>query len=66
MTKKELAELILELGVSQKTFADALGVNPSTVNRWLSGEIPISPIAAAAIQFLVDREKGGIACLKES
>lgn len=49
MTRRELAEIILELNVSQKAFADSLGVNPSTVNRWLSGHTPISPIAEAAI-----------------
>ena len=56
MTRKQLAEAGAELygeRAWQTRLAEALGVDGSTVRRWVSGAIPIpQPVAAAVLCFL--------------
>lgn len=52
MTTDELKQLLTELSMNQKTVAEALGVEASTVSRWLSGAVAIPKIAELAVQHL--------------
>lgn len=42
----------------QSRLADALGVDGSTVRRWLSGAVPVPNPAAVAVRLLLDRQAG--------
>ena len=52
MTGQELTAALAAFGVSQKWFADRLGVAPSTVQRWCGGAWEIKPFAAFAIDLM--------------
>ena len=56
MRKEEFARIVFDLGMTQKAFAEALGVDASTVSRWLTGEITISNMASFAIKSFVSLE----------
>ena len=36
----------------QTRFSAAMGIDPSTVRRWLAGDLPVPDYAAAAIELL--------------
>lgn len=57
MTAKQLTEIGEKLyGRGWQTrMAEALGVDPSTVRRWVSGAVPVPTTAAAALRCFVDR-----------
>lgn len=59
MTPKQLRHLIdrtYESG-GQTKLANELGVDPSTVRRWLSGKLPIREITARAIRAVCKPER---------
>lgn len=39
----------------QTRLAEALGVDPSTVRRWVSGAVPVPNAAASALRCFVER-----------
>jgi transcriptional regulator with XRE-family HTH domain len=41
VTGEELRRAIGALGMTQAAFADKMGVTPSAVYRWLSGQLPV-------------------------
>lgn len=41
----------------QTRVAEQLGVDGSTVRRWISGAVPVPNIAAAAIRCFLDRKR---------
>lgn len=60
MTPTELREIGVELYGSwgwQTRMAEALGVDGSTVRRWISGALPVPGPAAAALQCFLDRKR---------
>jgi hypothetical protein len=45
----------------QTRLAEALGVDGSTVRRWISGAVPVSGVAAVAIRCLLrERERDNV------
>jgi DNA-binding transcriptional regulator YdaS (Cro superfamily) len=60
MTPKELSEAGKELYGDwgwQTRLAEALGVDGSTVRRWISGAVPIPNPAAAAVNCFLERKR---------
>lgn len=59
MTPKELSDAGRELyGYGWQTrLAEALGVDGSTVRRWVSGALPIPGPVSAAVRCFLDRER---------
>ena len=60
MTPKQLAEAGVTLygeRAWQTRMAEALGVDPSTVRRWVSGAIPVPTTVVAALRCFLDRKK---------
>lgn len=60
MKPKELAEIGVKLygeRAWQTRMAEALGVDGSTVRRWVSGAVPIPTTAAAALRCFAERAK---------
>lgn len=47
----------------QTKLAKALGVNGSTVRRWVSGAVPVPGPAEAAIKCFLARADDGIQCV---
>lgn len=61
MKPKELAEIGVELYGErgwQTRMAEALGVDGSTVRRWVSGAVPVPTTAAAALRCFLERKRG--------
>lgn len=59
MTPKQLTEAGEKLygdRAWQTRMAEALGVDPSTVRRWVSGAVPVPTTVAAALNCFLDRE----------
>jgi transcriptional regulator with XRE-family HTH domain len=50
MTPDEFRARMEAAGLTERTAAEALGVNKNTVYRWLSGETPIAADKAALIR----------------
>lgn len=60
MTRKQLAEAGVELygeRAWQTRMAEELGVDGSTVRRWVSGAVPIPQPVIAALNCFVDRAR---------
>lgn len=60
MTPEELRECGVELFGEwgwQTRLAEALGVDGSTVRRWVSGAVPVPGPASAAIGCFVDKKR---------
>lgn len=60
MQADELREICLELYGNygwQTRLSEALGVDGSTVRRWVSGAVPIPNPVAAAVRCLLERKK---------
>lgn len=53
MTGDEFAQGLKDLGWRQVEFADRTGTSPSTVNRWISGFLPVPTWASAHLRLLV-------------
>lgn len=55
---KRLGTIINDLGLTQKDFADRLGINQSTVSRWTSGEkaIPKRTIQHLCKEFSINKD----------
>lgn len=53
MTGEQFAQGLKELGWRQVEFADRTGTSPSTVNRWISGFLPVPAWAAAHLRLLL-------------
>lgn len=49
-----LNEIILELGIQKKEFAEAIGTSPGAISNYISGDRPISKIVA----FLIEKTYG--------
>ncbi len=62
MTPEELRSACVELyGYGWQTrLAEALGVDGSTVRRWVSGAVPIPNPTAAAVRCFLDRKSGRV------
>jgi hypothetical protein len=61
MTRKQLAEVGVELygeRAWQTRMAEELGVDGSTVRRWVSGAVPIPQPVIAALNCFLDRKRG--------
>ena len=59
MTRKQLAEAGVDLygdRAWQTRMAEQLGVDASTVRRWVSGAVPIPQPVAAALRCFLDRK----------
>ena len=57
MTSEEFKQARMALGYSQQALADEwdMGANGSrTIRRWEQNERPLNPVAAYAIQLMVD------------
>lgn len=50
MTPERLREILEASGLTQRQAAERLGVNKSTLTRWLSGQCPISQANATLIK----------------
>lgn len=55
MTADEFRAELKELGIKQRWLANTLGVSANTVNRWVTGEIPVVPQYALAYLSLLRR-----------
>ena len=58
MTPKQLTEAAIKLYGErgwQTRLAEELGVDGSTVRRWISGAVPVTATAAAAVRCFVSR-----------
>ena len=53
MTPQEIAEVRLELGLTQQQFSTLLGVGKFTVSMWESGRRPIGTKVAKTVQYFV-------------
>ena len=53
MTGDQFAADLAALGWRQVEFAERTGTSPSTVNRWISGHLPVPPWAAAHLRLLL-------------
>ncbi|MDI3285154.1 helix-turn-helix transcriptional regulator [Polyangium sp. 15x6] len=58
MNVEAIRKAMSERGFSQARLARRLGVNRSTVNRWLTGERTLDPSAAATVATLLGVELG--------
>lgn len=61
VTPDELRDLCIKLYGEwgwQTRLAEALGVDGSSVRRWVSGAVPIPGPVAAAVRCFSDRDKG--------
>ena len=45
-------------GLSYKAIAEAVGVAPGTVSRWLNGETEIRPTAQTRLWDMIEKELG--------
>jgi DNA-binding transcriptional regulator YiaG len=57
MTPEQFKNARRALGYSQQSLADEWGMGQNgnrTIRRWESGERPLNPVAAYAIQLMVD------------
>lgn len=56
---KAFARLIRRMGYNQKQFAEAMGVNPQTLNGWLMNRYKPTPfhLAKMAATFTIDFEE---------
>ena len=52
-TGDEFAAGLKALGWRQNEFAERTGTSPSTVNRWISGFLPVPTWAAAHLRLLL-------------
>ena len=50
MTAEELTKIKKGLGLTNKSFADALGVSQATMQRWCKGTYKIPRVAELAIE----------------
>ena len=53
MTPQEFRALREQTGLNQTQRANEWGVADRTVRRWEAGDVPITPIAAYALQMMV-------------
>ena len=59
MTGAELTRAIKDRGLDQRKAAAALGVDESTVSRWINGSRPIPDIAVVALQAVPPKGRKG-------
>lgn len=62
MTPQQLAEVGVELygeRAWQTRMAESLGVDGSTVRRWVSGAVPVPTTATAALRCFLERKRAG-------
>lgn len=52
MTKSELRVALIIINVTQEDVAKAIGVNPSTLRRWLAGLTPVPKPAGKLIHLM--------------
>jgi DNA-binding transcriptional regulator YiaG len=52
MTADEFNRALLELGLSQRTFAAKAGVTHEAVNRWARGKKPVPKFAETIIELM--------------
>lgn len=52
MTTSELRAALIIINATQENVAKAIGVNPSTLRRWLAGLTPIPKPAAKIINLM--------------
>jgi len=60
MTSEQFKSARRALGYSQQALADEWGMGDNgdrTIRRWESGERPLNPVAAYAIQLMYDNMK---------
>lgn len=57
MTHTEFRTALRRLGISQRRFADRIGVGHDTVNRWATGKRPVTPCAAYVLTLLAERRE---------
>lgn len=58
MTKEQLKQIRIDLGMSQRVFAKAIGKNYRTVQRMESGEYPVWAGVETAVKELMQNKKG--------
>jgi DNA-binding transcriptional regulator YiaG len=64
MTGKELREVRSELGLSQRGFAELVGVSPNTVARWERGELAMRATTSRFIELIAKQHASGKAASK--
>jgi transcriptional regulator with XRE-family HTH domain len=52
MTAPEFRAALKSLHLSQRSLAERLGVHKGTVNRWVTGELPVPQYAAYVLSLL--------------
>ena len=57
MTAPELRAILKSLGLSQRSLAERLGVQISTVNRWALGKAPVPKYAVYVLSLLAERRE---------
>jgi transcriptional regulator with XRE-family HTH domain len=57
MTQAEFRSALKSLGLSQRSLAERLGVEASTVNRWALGKAPVPKYAVYVLSLLAERQE---------
>lgn len=57
MTAPELRAALKSLRLSQRSLAERLGVQATTVNRWATGTLPVPRYAAYVLELLAERQE---------
>ena len=57
MTAPELRAALKSLNLSQRSLAERLGVEPATVNRWATGNVPVPQYAVYVLGLLAERRE---------
>jgi ribosome-binding protein aMBF1 (putative translation factor) len=53
MTAKQFRRAIDQIGLSQITAAHFLAIDPRTVRRYALGELPVPPLIAKVLDYMV-------------
>lgn len=56
-TPEEVSAAMEELGLSRGAFAEEVGVDPTTVSRWLNGKVKITGTASKLIARLLQEHR---------
>jgi transcriptional regulator with XRE-family HTH domain len=54
MTANEFRDALKALGMTQRSFAERLGLAATTVNRWALGTLPVPQYAVAFLQVAAE------------
>lgn len=58
MTPAEFRKVVVDLKLSQKRLADALGKDVSTIRRYATGKTPVPQLVEFALRHFSDLPKG--------